>query len=119
MVSDHFPWLSLWKVTLNGKVAQQYLQVVVVELVPVMEYLEFYLHEEEDYSYEQYDEYYDDQYEEYYKQYEEENFQEVPSISISHEIIVERRDYAYSYSHMDGQFECSTIKDQPNYEEQH
>ena len=46
VVSDHFPWLNLWKVTLSGKVAWQYLQVAVVELVLVMEDLYFELHEE-------------------------------------------------------------------------
>ena len=60
MVSDHFPWLSQWKVILSGKVAQQYLQVAVVELVPIMEDLDFELYEEEDYSYEEYDEDYDE-----------------------------------------------------------
>ena len=84
-----------------------------------MEDLEFDLHEEEYYSYKKYDEYYDDQYEDYFRKYEEENFQQVSSTSISHEIIVERRDYGYSYSHMDGKFACSTVKDQPTYEEEH
>ena len=63
MVLDHFPWFILWKVILIGKVAQQYLQVAVVELVSVMEDLDFELYEEEDYSYDEYDEYYDEKYE--------------------------------------------------------
>ena len=71
VVSQHFPWLRFWKLTLSGKVDQQYLQVAVVELVPVMEDLEFELYEEEDYYYEEYDEYYDEQYEYYCRYYEE------------------------------------------------
>ena len=46
MESNHFPWLNLWKVTFSGKVAYQYLQVAVVELVRVMEDLYFELYEE-------------------------------------------------------------------------
>ena len=50
MVSDNFPWFSLWKVTLSGKVSYQYLEVAVVELVLVMEDLYFELYEEGEHS---------------------------------------------------------------------
>ena len=50
MVSYHFPWLIPWKVTLSKKVAYQYLQVAIVELVPVMEDLYFELYEEGEHS---------------------------------------------------------------------
>ena len=50
MVSYHFPWLIPWKVTLSKKVAYQYLQVAIVELVPVMEDLKFELYEEGEHS---------------------------------------------------------------------
>ena len=50
MVSYHFPWLIPWKLTVSKKVAYQYLQVAIVELVPVMEDLDFELFEEGEHS---------------------------------------------------------------------